>query len=136
MKTRGMKTRGRTPKWVDRQIDEALLAIAMQAGFLYAHRRARRMFPKVARGAVLASGVGAATAAAAAVVATGVGILGVAGGAAAWYRHSKRSAAVTLQAAEAGWRPTGVGAPPETKLGSNAAGAPVQAAEAGRSTTE
>ena len=89
--TRRMKTRRTTPKWVERQIDEALLAIAMQSGFLYAHRRARRVLPKVALGAVVATGVGAAAAATVA----GIGVVGVAGGAAAWYRHSKRSAAVT-----------------------------------------
>ena len=54
--TRRMK-RSRRTKWVDRQIDQALLGIAMQAGFLYAHRRARRALPKVALGAVVVTGV-------------------------------------------------------------------------------
>src|SRR5271154_4565857 len=109
-----MKRGRRTPKWVDRQIDEALLAIALQAGFLYAHRRARRVLPKVALGAVVATGVGAAAAAAAA----GIGVVSVAGGAAAWYRYSKRSAAVSPQPVAAGWSPSGVGATPETNVGS------------------
>lgn len=104
----------------------------MQAGFLYAHRRARRVFPKVALGAAAATGVGAAAAATVA----GIGALGVAGGAAAWYRHSKRSAADTPQAAAAGWSPTGVDAARESSFGSNAGGASVQAAESERSTTD
>src|SRR5271155_2787458 len=116
MYTRPMRRRRRTPKWVDRQIDEALLAIAMQAGFLYAHRRARRVFPKVALGAAVATGVGAAAAATVA----GIGVVGVAGGAEAWYRHSKKSAAVSPQAGDASWRPAGAGAAPATSLASNA----------------
>jgi len=127
-----MKRRRRTPKWVDRQIDEALLAIAMQAGFLYAHRRARRVLPKVALGAVVATGVGAA----AAVTVAGIGVVGVAGGAAAWYRHSKRSAPVAPEPAAPGWRPSGVGATRETSLGSNADGAGAKASESETLTTD
>ena len=41
--------------------------------------------PKVALGAVVATGVGAAAAATVA----GIGVVGVAGGAAAWYRHEQ-----------------------------------------------
>ncbi len=129
-----MKTRRTTPKWVERQIDEALLAIAMQAGFLYAHRRARRVLPKVALGAAVATGVGAATAAAATVA--GIGVVGVAGGAAAWYRHSKKSAAVSPQQGDSGWRPAGAGAAAETNLASNADSPSVRASESERSTTE
>jgi len=128
MYTRPMKRRSSTPKWVERQIDEALLAIALQAGFLYAHRRARRVLPKVALGAVMATGVGAAAAATVAVV----GVVGLAGGAAVWYRHSKRSAPVAPEPAAPGWRPTGVGAAPE----SNAGGAGVQVSESETLTTD
>jgi hypothetical protein len=117
---------------VERQIDEALLMISMQTAFLYAHRRARRMLPKVALGAAVATGVSAAAAAAVA----GIGVVGVAGGAAAWYRHSKRSAAESPQPAAAGWRPPGVGATPETNLGSNAGSPAVKARESDPSTTE
>lgn len=71
------------PKRVERQIDEALLLVATQAGFLYVHRRARRAFHKAAVGAAVLTGVGAA----AATVAAGIGVVGVAGGAVAWYRR-------------------------------------------------
>jgi hypothetical protein len=131
MYTRPMRRRSSTPKWVERQIDEALLAIAMQAGFLYAHRRARRLLPKVALGAVVATSVGAAAATAVA----GIGVVGVAGGAAAWYRHSKRNAPVAPEPAAAGWRPTGVGSAPDTNLGSNA-GSSVAQASSERLTTD
>src|SRR5271163_3389481 len=127
MYTRPMRRRRRTPKWVDRQIDEALLA-----GFLYAHRRARRALPKVALGAVVATGVGAAAAATVA----GVGVVGLAGGAAAWYRHSKRSAPVAPEPAAPGWRATGVGAAPETTVGSNAGGAGVKVSDSETLTTD
>ncbi len=130
--TRRMKTRRSTPKWVERQIDEALLAIAMQTGFLYAHRRARRVLPKVALGAAVATGVGAAAAGTVAAV----GVVGVAGGAAAWYRHSKRSNAITGQPTAAGWRPSGLGTGPETNLGSNAGSTSVKATESELTTTE
>jgi hypothetical protein len=99
-----MKTRRTTPRWVERQIDEALLMISMQTAFLYAHRRARRVLPKVAVGAAVATGVSAAAAATVA----GLGVVGVAGGAAAWYRHSKRSAAAAPQPAAPAWRPPAV----------------------------
>src|SRR5271167_829464 len=93
MYTGRIKRGRRTPKWVERQIDEALLTIAMQAGFLYAHRRARRVLHKVTLGAVVATGVGAAAAGTVA----GIGAVGVAGGAAAWYRRSRRSAPVAQE---------------------------------------
>lgn len=121
MYTRRMK-RSRRTKWIDRQIDEALLGIAMQAGFLYVHRRARRALPKVALGAVVVTGAGAA----AAVAATVAGI-GAAGGAAAWYRRSRKSSASSLQPAVGSWRPSGVGAAPGKNSGSNAGGDPVTA---------
>jgi MYXO-CTERM domain-containing protein len=62
----------------DRQIDDALLATAVSAGFLYARRRVRRIGRRVARSAVVA-GAGAA----------GVGALGVAGAVAWQQRRSK-----------------------------------------------
>jgi len=123
-----MKTRRRTPKWVERQIDEALLAIAMQSGFLYAHRRARRALPKVALGTAVATGAAAAAAAAVAAAIAGVGVVGLAGGAAAWYRHSKKSAAVTPQPAAADWRPT--------NFGSNADSSSAKATESAPSPTQ
>jgi len=137
MYTRPMKRlkRSRRTKWVDRQIDEALLGIAMQASFLYAHRRARRALPKVALGAVVVTGVGAAaaaTAAAAAAAATvaGVGAVGAAGGAAAWYRRrSKKSSATASQAAAGGWRPSGIGSAPVKNSGSHAGDEPVTVTE-------
>ncbi len=119
-----MRSRRTTPRWVERQIDEALLAISMQTAFLYAHRRARRVLPKVALGAVVATGVGAAAAATVA----GIGVVGVAGGAAAWYRHSKRSSAASPQPVAAGWGATGVGTTSEANLGSNAGATSVKAA--------
>ncbi len=96
--------------------------ISMQTAFLYAHRRARRVLPKVAVGAAVATGVSAAAAAAVA----GIGVVGVAGGAAAWYRHSKKSAAVTPEPGAGGWRPP---ATPESNFASNAGSASVKATE-------
>jgi hypothetical protein len=104
-----------TSKWVERQVDEALLLVATQAAFLYAHRRARRLLPKVAVGAAVITGVGAATATAAA----GLGAVGVLGGAGAWYRHrSKKAAAATVD-----WRPPAAGA---SSVGSNSGAAPLK----------
>jgi hypothetical protein len=130
MYTRDMKVR-RKRKWVDRQIDDALLAIAMQAGFIYAHRRARRVLPKVALGAVVATGVGAAAAVTVAGIGA-VGAAGVAGGAAAWYRRSKRSAAELPEPA-APWRPSGVAAAPTASAGENAGGVSATAPASERS---
>ncbi len=124
-----MKSRRTTPRWVERQIDEALLMISMQTAFLYAHRRARRVLPKVAVGAAVATGVSAAATVA------GLGVVGVAGGAAAWYRHSKRSAAAAPQPAAPAWRPPAVGATPESNFGSNAGTAFAKATESESSPT-
>jgi hypothetical protein len=126
-----MKTRRTTLRWVERQIDEALLMISMQTAFLYAHRRARRVLPKVAVGAAVATGVSAAAAATVA----GLGVVGVAGGAAAWYRHSKRSAAAAPPPAAPAWRPPAVGATPESNFGSNAGTASAKATESESSPT-
>jgi hypothetical protein len=64
-----------TSKLIERQIDDALLATAMGAGFLYARRRVRRLLSR------------AAVAAAAATATAAVGALGTAGLLAAWQRN-------------------------------------------------
>lgn len=79
------------PKRVDHQIDELLLFLATQAGVLYVQRRTRRAARKVAIGAAVVTGVGAATA----TVAAGIGAVGVTGGAIAWYRRRANGSAAT-----------------------------------------
>jgi hypothetical protein len=74
-------------KWVDRQIDDALLMVSTAAATAYAHRQARRHLPKVIVGV-------AAVGTAAAVAATSLGILG-AGAGALWYRRKKQAGAST-----------------------------------------
>jgi hypothetical protein len=64
--------------WIDSQIDDALLATAASAGFLYARRRVRRVSRRLARSA-LVLGTGAALA--------GIGAVGIAGGALARRRR-------------------------------------------------
>jgi hypothetical protein len=76
-------------KRFEHQIDEALLLVATQAGLLYVQRRTRRVFRKITVGATVATGVGVATA----TVAAGIGAVGVAGGAVAWYRRRAKLAA-------------------------------------------
>jgi hypothetical protein len=77
-------------KWLDRRIDEALLAIAFEAGLLYARRRIRRMLNRFALGAAVLGGLGIAAATA------GVAVLGALA-ATAWYRRrAKRSAALAV----------------------------------------
>jgi hypothetical protein len=98
-------------KWIDRQIDEVLLATTMSAGFLYARRRARRILPKVVVSGAVVTVLGTAAAATAA----GVSVLGIAGGAAAWYRHRSKAG---VPAADL--HPAGAGGPPATTFGSNA----------------
>jgi hypothetical protein len=71
-------------RWIDRQVDDALIAISTATGIMYARRRARRVIPKVMVGG---------TVAAAAVVATGIGIVAVGGAGLAWYRHRPSAAA-------------------------------------------
>jgi hypothetical protein len=68
-------------KWIERQIDDALLATAVSAGFLYGRRRVRRVVRRVERGAVVL-GVGA--------VLAGIIVVGVGAGAVA---RSRRRAA-------------------------------------------
>lgn len=78
-------------KRFEHQIDEALLLVATQAGLLYVQRRTRRVFRKITVGATVATGVGVATA----TVAAGIGAVGLAGGAVAWYRRRANSQAPT-----------------------------------------
>jgi hypothetical protein len=66
--------------WIDRQIDDALLATAVSAGFLYGRRRVRRVQRRLATGAVVLGAVATVG---------GVGAAAAAGGAFARYR--KRS---------------------------------------------
>ncbi|HXW59257.1 MAG TPA: hypothetical protein VEJ23_07235 [Solirubrobacteraceae bacterium] len=109
-----------TPKWIERQIDEALLLVATQAAFLYVHRRARRLLPKVAAGALVLTGLGAA----AATVAAGVGAVGAASGAVAWYRYRSRRNGDVTPAWDTNWRPDTSGATPATTMGSKSVDAP------------
>jgi hypothetical protein len=103
-------------KWLDRRIDEALLAISLETGFLFVRRRVRRIVRRVA----VVSGVGVATAT------VGVGTVGVALVVAAWWRRrAKRSAAMVLEPATAAdWSPPGADAPPLRGVGSDADGPP------------
>ncbi|HMD52390.1 MAG TPA: hypothetical protein VKG62_06715 [Solirubrobacteraceae bacterium] len=107
-------------KWIDRQIDEILLTTAMSAGLLYARRRIRRLLPKVMIGGAVATTLGAAAA--------GVGVLALAGAAAAWYQ--RRSRAVTPAA---GWYPSGSSAPAAATAGSGAGDGDLKDAPSGRS---
>ncbi len=62
-------------KRIERQIDDALLATAMSAGFLYVRRRVRRLLSRAA----VAAAAGTATAV--------LGALGAAGLVAIWRRN-------------------------------------------------
>ena len=70
--------------WIDRQIDDALLATSVSAGFLYARRRVRRVQRRLTRGAVIL-GVAATVG--------GIGAAALAGG--AFTRYRRRSAGST-----------------------------------------
>lgn len=74
---------------IERLIDEALLHTATLSGGLYVQRRTRRVLSKFAIGAAALAAVGMATATAAA----GVGAVGLAGGAVAWYRKREKDRA-------------------------------------------
>jgi hypothetical protein len=105
--------------WLDRRFDDALLAIAMEAGFLYARRRVKRILRTLGRGTVLVTGVGVATAA----VTAGVGALGAACGAAAWLRaRARRSAAMARASAFADTPAAGASPGATTSAGSNSDG--------------
>jgi hypothetical protein len=83
-------------EWLDHRLDDALLAIAMETGFLYARRRVRRVLRKLATRTAVVTGVGVATVA----VTAGVGAVGAACGAVAWFRsRAKRSAAMARASA-------------------------------------
>jgi hypothetical protein len=66
------------PKRLERQIDDALLATATWAGFVYVRRRFRRLLSHAAVAATIAGGVGA---------------IGLAGAAVAWCRSRARRVA-------------------------------------------
>jgi hypothetical protein len=63
---------------VEHQVDDALLALASWAGFLYLRRRFRRLLSHAVISTIVAGAVGA---------------IGVAGAAAAWFRSRAHSAA-------------------------------------------
>ena len=123
------RSRHRTPKWIERQIDEALLFLATQTGFLYLHRRARRAAPKVAVGAAVVTGLGAAAAATAA----GIGAVGLAGGAVAWYRHRAKTPGAEVPALGADWHTTRAGTTPVTAVGSDSGESPAKDVQSGPS---
>jgi hypothetical protein len=80
-------------KWVDRQIDDALVMISTAAATVYARRQARRHLPKVMVGGALIAAAGTA----AAVAAVGIGVLGAGGAGAVWYRHNKKTSSSDWQ---------------------------------------
>ena len=80
-------------KWIDRQIDDALLMVSTATAAVYARRQARRHLPKVIVGGALVAAAGTA----AAVAATGIGILAAGGAGAAWYRHNKKTSSSDWQ---------------------------------------
>jgi len=91
-------------KRLHRQIDEALLAIAMQAGLWYVRRRIRRAARRAALASLSAVGLGAAGIAAAA--------------AAAWiamivFRRRGRRAEAPPSPIDSSWRPNGSGFSPD-----------------------
>ncbi len=115
-----------TPKWIERQVDEALLLVATQAAFLYVQRRARRLLPKVVLGTAVVGGVGAVAATAAA----GIGALALVGGGVAWYRHRANSATAVATAFASDWPPAGAAASPRaTVAGSEPGDSPAKPAE-------
>jgi hypothetical protein len=69
-------------RWIDRQIDDALLATAVSAGFLYTRRRLRRVRGRLARGTVVLGALATVG---------GIGAAGAAGGAVARYRKRRDS---------------------------------------------
>jgi len=102
-----------TRKWIERQIDEALLAIAMGTGFLYLRRRARRVLREVAVGGAVAAGL--------------AGLVAVAVAAAATLRYrsrAKRSAALAPASATPDWHPPEAGREPMPTVGANSGRTP------------
>jgi hypothetical protein len=108
-----------TPKWIEGQIDDALLAMSLGAGFLYVRRRARRLFRQAAVGGIVAAGLGA---------------LGAAAAAAALFGSRRKRSAEPAEAfpspaepapppATSGWQPAGTGTPATAATGANSIGA-------------
>ena len=80
-------------KWVDRQIDDALLMVSTATATVYARRQARRHLPKVMVGGALIAAAGTAVA----VAAVGIGVLGAGGAGAVWYRRNKKTSSSDWQ---------------------------------------
>ena len=97
-------------KWVDQQIDDALLMVSTATAAVYARRQARRHLPKVMVGGALIAAAGAA----AAVAAVGIGVLGAGGAGAVWYRHNKK-------ASSSDWQMPAAAAPNSANMGQQAA---------------
>jgi hypothetical protein len=98
-------------EWIEGQIDDALLAMAIGAGFLYLRRRVRRLVRGVAVGGA---------------VAAGLGTLGISAAAAAWFRsRATKSAPVAPAPEPSDWR-TATGTP-EAGVETNSSGAPWEA---------
>jgi hypothetical protein len=103
------------PNWIEGQIDDALLAMAVGAGFLYLRRRVRRLVRGVAVGGA---------------VAAGLGTLGISAAAAAWFRtRATRPAPVAPPPEPTDWH--AAAGTPEATVETNSSGAPW---EAGRPT--
>jgi hypothetical protein len=98
-------------KWIEGQIDDALLATAVGAGFLYLRRRARRLVRGVAVGGA---------------VAVGLGTLGITAAVAAWFRGRASKSAPPAEPSAADWQARDAGKPAAT-VGANAGGAPWEA---------
>jgi type IV secretion system protein TrbL len=115
-------------KWIERQVDEVLLVLALEAGLLYVRRRARRVLRKGAHGAAVVTGLGAGAV---------LGSVAVAAAAAAWYRRrARRSAALALPSASVGRGANGAGAPSAALVDPDWGGVPAEDAGLGRSSRE
>ena len=105
--------------WLERRFDDALLAITMEAGFLYVRRRVRRVLRKLASRTALVTGVGVATV----LVTAGIGVLGAACGTAAWLKgRARRSAAMARASAFTSAPAAGAAPVGATGAGSNSDG--------------
>jgi hypothetical protein len=98
-------------KWIEGQIDDALLAMAIGAGFLYLRRRVRRLVRGVAVGGA---------------VAAGLGTLGITAAVAAWFRSRATGSAPLAPPPEStDWH--AAAGTPEAAVGTNSGGAPWEA---------
>jgi hypothetical protein len=104
-------------KWIDRQVDDALLMVSTATATVYARRQARRHLPKVMVGGALVAAAGTAAAAAAA----GIGVLAVGGAGAVWYRRSKKTSSSDWQMPQAA-SPNGAKGEQQTPAAASAAG--------------